>query len=222
MSIISDIDESMRLGDAYFQNENLANVSVDAKVLLKKVKEIAPECTVSLQNYNAMRKANLVRKDQNAEVLDILHSIESAVKAGRYSDEYIASLGREVATLDHFVDEKWKGYIRKEIGTQKDIIDALKVLVSDTQRYVSLNERYKEINYSDAPGDPALLEQIGSYKVLANKMIQELGLEDSILAFFQKLADREVLSLSELTPEVLDWIRENDFEDKFTIKISER
>lgn len=222
MTLIEEIDASTRLGEAYSKSENLAEILSEAKVLLSKIKDSSAECFSVLQDYNSMKKANLLGKSNNSEVLRILSDIRESVNAGEYEADRVITLTRECKSLHDEIEESWKRYIRKEIGTQKDIVDVLQVLISDTQRYVTLKNKYNDIVSVDAPGDENLISQIKTYRVLADQMIKEMDLEDSVLLFFQKLAAREVLPLSELTPDVFKWISNNDFEGKFTIKISER
>ena len=222
MTLIEEIDASTRLGEAYSKSEDLAEILSEAKVLLNKLKESSAECFSVLKDYNSMKKAKLLGKSNNADVMRILGDIRESVNDGEYESDRVFSLIRECNNLHEELEESWKKYIRKEIGTQKDIVDVLQVLISDTQRYVSLKNKYNAIVSSDAMGDENLISQIKTYQVLADEMIKEMGLEDSVLMFFQKLAVREVLPLSELTPEVFKWISTNDFERKFTIKISER
>ena len=57
---------------------------------------------------------------------------------------------------------------------------------------------------------------------LADELIKDLNLKQSILRFFERMADRNVLSLSEMTPDVWAWIHQHHFEDRFTIKISNK
>lgn len=222
MTLVEQIEASTRLGEAYSKSENLAGILSEAKVLLSKIKEASTECLNVLQDYNAMQKAKLLGKSDNAEVMRILGDIRESVNAGEYETDRVITLTRECKSLHEEIEESWKKYIRKEIGTQKDIVDVLQVLISDTQRYVTLKNKYSAIISANTPGDENLISQIKTYRVLADQMIKEMDLEDSVLLFFQKLAAREVLPLSELTPEVFKWITDNDFEGKFTIKISER
>lgn len=222
MTLIEEIDESIRLGDAFGNNAHLADILSDAKVLQQKIKNAEGELISLFQNVKSMKEAGLINGDEISDIVQMLGDIRRDVNAGNYSADKINMALKNAKSEKQDIQEIWDRYLRKEIGSQRGIVETLKVLVEDTQRYLSLFHLYNEIVQYNKPGDKNVLKKIDSYKSLADGMIKELELRPSIMRFFEKMASRNVLSLKEMTPEIWKWIQDNDFEDKFTIKIVEK
>ena len=221
MKIVEKIDQSIRLGEAHSKSESINDLLADAKVLRSKLQGRFADYYSILHNFGVMRKSELIDSDEALDIIDTLKDILKNVQDSRFDDDRLGLLERECNALESEMDSKWKDYIKREIGSQKDIVDALQALIQDTQRYLTLKSKYNDITSTATPGSQEVMGQIKTYKILADKMIQEMGLEDSILLFFKKLSQRQTLPLTDLTPEVLNWISENNFEDKFSIKLSE-
>ena len=111
---------------------------------------------------------------------------------------------------------------KKNRKASRSIVDTLCILVENSQRYNKLVELYNDIKANMRPGNKEALRKIEQYKQLADELIKDLNLKQSILRFFERMADRNVLSLSEMTPDVWAWIHQHHFEDRFTIKISNK
>lgn len=222
MTMIESIAESRRLGDAYLNSARLKEMCSDAKVLSDKIKEKNRDYFMLFRDVKAMQEAGLIEGNVIADIVDMLENLKSSVEDGNYSCDKVNIITRECNRVQENVNNNWNRYVKKEVGTQRDIVETLRVLVEDTQRYLTLNNIYNAIVSSKSPADPEILSKMSTYKMLTDKMIEELELKESIFNFFKKLAVHNVLSLKELSPEVLAWIQENDFEDKFIIKISDR
>lgn len=222
MTLIEEIDESIRLGDAFGNNANLSEVMSDAKILFQKIKSAESEIIGLFQDSKAMKSAGLISGAEISDILEMILQIYSDVNRGDYKADKINIVVKNSQKAEEEIKSIWNRYLRKEIGSQRGIVETLHILVEDTQRYMTLVNLYNTIVGSLHPGDSDILKKIDTYKTLSEKMIKELDLKPSIMRFFEKMASKNVLSLKELTPEIWKWIQENDFEDKFTIKISER
>lgn len=222
MTLIEEIDESIRLGDAFGNNANLSEVMSDAKILFHKIKSAESEIIGLFQDSKAMKSAGLISGAEISDILEMILQIYSDVNRGDYKADKINIVVKNSQKAEEEIKSIWNRYLRKEIGSQRGIVETLHILVEDTQRYMTLVNLYNTIVGSLHPGDSDILKKIDTYKTLSEKMIKELDLKPSIMRFFEKMASKNVLSLKELTPEIWKWIQENDFEDKFTIKISER
>lgn len=222
MTLIEEIDESIRLGDAFGNNANLSEVMSDAKILFQKIKNAESEIIRLFQDSKAMKSAGLISGAEISDILEMILQIYSDVNRGDYKADKINIVVKNSQKAEEEIKSIWNRYLRKEIGSQRGIVETLHILVEDTQRYMTLVNLYNTIVGSLHPGDSDILKKIDTYKTLSEKMIKELDLKPSIMRFFEKMASKNVLSLKELTPEIWKWIQENDFEDKFTIKISER
>lgn len=221
MNIIEAIDESKRLCEMYLNSANLSEMRSDADVLIKKIREKEMDYYLLFNDVKAMKEAGLIDASVLSDMLEVLESIKFNVEKDDYSYDKINLVSKECARIAEDVDIKWSRYVKREVGTQKDIVETLRVLIEDSQRYLTLNSIYSDIISSKTPGSKDVITKMATYKTLSSKMIEELDLKDSIFAFFRKLASKNVISLKELKPEILAWIQENDFEDKFTIKISD-
>lgn len=222
MTLIEEIDESIRLGDAFGNNANLSEVMSDAKILFQKIKSAESEIIGLFQDSKAMKSAGLISGAEISDILEMILQIYSDVNRGDYKADKINIVVKNSQKAEEEIKSIWNRYLRKEIGSQRGIVETLHILVEDTQRYMTLVNLYNTIVGSLHPGDSDILKKIDTYKTLSEKMIKELDLKPSIMRFFEKMASKNVLSLKELTPEIWKWIQENGFEDKFTIKISER
>ena len=222
MTLIDEIDESRRLGDAFGNNAHLSEIMSDAKVLRQKIKDSEIDIISLFQDIKSMKEAGLITGDEILEILEILISINDDVKSGNYQCDKIGIALKNVKREKDNIDNLWNRYLRKEIGAQKGIVETLQVLVEDTQRYLMLTNLYNEIVGNRRPGDSSAMSKIETYKTLSDKMVKDLNLKPSVMRFFEKMASKSVLSLKEMTPEIWKWIQDNDFEDKFTIKIADR
>lgn len=223
MTLIEEIEESIRLGDAFGNSANLSEVMSDAKVLLQKIKESEQDIIGTFQDAKAMKAAELILGDEITDILEILCEIRcDALDRGDYRTDKIGIVLKNSKREHENIEQVWNKYLRKEVGTQKGIVETLHILVEDSQRYTTLTKLYNEIVRNMYPGDKNVLKKIETYKLLSDKLIKDLDLKPSVMRFFEKLASRNVLSLKELTPEIWTWIQDNDFEDKFTIKVSDK
>lgn len=222
MNIIEAIDESKRLCEVYINSASLSEMRSDAKVLSDKIREKEKDYYLLFNDVKAMKEAGLIEANVLNDMLETLESIKHNVEKNDYAYDKINLVSKECARITEDVSVSWSKYIKKEVGTQRDIVETLRVLIEDSQRYLTLNSIYSEIVSSRTPGAKDVISKMETYKKLSSKMVEELNLKNSIFTFFKKLATKNVISLKELTPEILDWIQENNFEDKFTIKISDK
>jgi len=222
MNIIEAIDESKRLCEVYLNSASLSEMRSDADVLIKKIREKEKDYYLLFNDVKAMKEAGLIDATVLNDMLEALESIKHNVEENDYSYDKINLVSKECTRITEDVNARWSRYVKKEVGTQRDIVETLRVLIEDSQRYLTLNSIYSDIVSSSTPGAKDVISKMETYKKLSSKMVEELDLKDSIFTFFKKLAIKDVISLKELTPEILSWIQENDFEDKFTIKISDK
>lgn len=222
MNIIDAIDESKRLCEVYLNSANLSEMRSDADVLIKKIREKEDDYCLLFNNVKAMKEAGLIDATVLTDILDTLENIKHNVEKDDYSYDKINLVSKECARITEDINKRWNSYVKKEVGTQKDIVETLRVLIEDSQRYLTLNTIYSDIVSSSTPGANDIMSKMKTYKKLSSKMIEELDLKDAVFTFFKKLATKNVISLKELTPEILAWIQENDFENKFIIKILDK
>ncbi len=222
MTLIEEIDASIRLGDASGDADNLSSRLSEAKALHKKIKDAEVKIIHLFQDTKAMKKAELVSGNEISGILDLLVKTRTDVNNGHYDDDKInIAINSAKNEKDNIVDN-WNKYLRREIGAQKGIVETLHILLEDSKRYDVLVNLYNEIVGNRRPGDSDVLDKIRSYKSLSNKMVKELNLKPSIMNFFENMARHGVLSMKEMTPEIWKWIQDNKFEDKFTIKIADK
>ena len=222
MTLIEEIDESIRLGDASGDAANLNNKLSDAMALHQKIKDAEVKIIHLFQDTKAMRKAGLASGNEISGILELLVKTRNDVNNGNYEADRVNMALNSVNHENDNIVDNWNKYLRKEIGAQKGIVETLHVLLEDSKRYVVLVDLYNEIVGNRRPGDSGVLDKIRSYKTLSNKMVKELNLKPSVMKFFEKMAKHSVLSMKEMTPEIWKWIQDNNFEDKFTIKIADK
>ena len=223
MALIDEIDESIRLGDAYGRNENLSDVLSDAKALFSKIRDSENEIIRMFQDAKNMKELGLISGSEVSDILNLLiETKEDVLKNADYKSTKYGLILKNVKKEQGDINEIWGRYLQKEIETSKSIVETLHILVENSQRYNTLVGLYNDIKTNMRPGSKEVLTKIEKYKKIADELIKDLNLKQSILRFFEKMADRNVLSLSEMTPEIWDWIHQHHFEDRFTIKISSK
>ena len=220
MTLIEEIEESIRLGDVYGNNTNLAEVLSEAGVLLKKIKESQERIIILFQDASNMRDAGLITDEGISDILDLLSEIYEDVSKNDYKSYKLEIVLKNSNRARNDIDDIWDRYVKREISTQRDIVETLHILMTESQRYITLSNLYNRIKSNACPGNKSIMKDIETYKTLTEKMINELDLKEPILRFFERMAEKKVLSLRDMTPEIWDWIHKNHFEDKFTIKIS--
>ena len=221
MTLIEEIDESIRLGDAFGNNTNLSEILSDAESLLKCINESERDIISLFQDAKNMKAAELISGDEILSVLEILYEVRIDIsEKNEYRVKYFKNASKNTKEISDRIKEVWSRYLLKAVGTQRDIIETLRILINDSQRYNTLVNLYKSIVNYPYPGDRVVFEKIDQYKDLTDKLVKELNLQQSVWRFFERMAEKKVLSLGELTPEIWNWIQKNNFEDKFTIKIS--
>lgn len=90
-------------------------------------------------------------------------------------------------------------------------------ILSELDRLVGILNELKRI----LPQDPVPISMVRETAALMRKKIASLGLENTPLAvadFLKKCATDGGAPLSELTPEIFDWIREQDFAGDLRVK----
>lgn len=221
MTLIDEIDESIRLGDAYGNNTNLAELLSEADVLLKRVQESEEKIVNFFQDAKNMKRAGLIQGEGTSDIIVLLSEVyDDASERNDFKANKFNILLKNINRERDDLNDIWNRYVNKEVSTQRDIVETLHILMEDSQRYITLSNLYNRIKSNIRPGNQSTLTDIRTYQMLADQMIKELNLKGDILNFFERLSERDVLSLKEMTPEIWDWIHQNHFEDKFTIKIS--
>lgn len=223
MALIDEIEESKRLGDAYGRNESLSDVLSEAKALFSKIRDSENEIIRLFQDAKNMREIGLISGNEVLDILNLLiETREDVLKNADYKPNKYGLILKNAKKEQEGINETWRKYIQKEIETSRSIVDTLCILVENSQRYNKLVELYNDIKANMRPGNKEALRKIEQYKQLTDELIKDLNLKQSILRFFERMADRNVLSLSEMTPDVWAWIHQHHFEDRFTIKISNK
>ena len=223
MALIDEIEESKRLGNAYGRNESLSDVLSEAKALFSKIRDSENEIIRLFQDAKNMREIGLISGNEVLDILNLLiETREDVLKNADYKPNKYGLILKNAKKEQEGINETWRKYIQKEIETSRSIVDTLCILVENSQRYNKLVELYNDIKANMRPGNKEALRKIEQYKQLADELIKDLNLKQSILRFFERMADRNVLSLSEMTPDVWAWIHQHHFEDRFTIKISNK
>lgn len=223
MALIDEIEESKRLGDAYGRNESLSDVLSEAKALFSKIRDSENEIIRLFQDAKNMREIGLISGNEVLDILNLLiETREDVLENADYKPNKYGLILKNAKKEQEGINETWRKYIQKEIETSRSIVDTLCILVENSQRYNKLVELYNDIKANMRPGNKEALRKIEQYKQLADELIKDLNLKQSILRFFERMADRNVLSLSEMTPDVWAWIHQHHFEDRFTIKISNK
>jgi len=221
MTLIDEIDESIRLGDAYGRNENLSDVLSDAKALFSKIQDSQKDIIKVFQDAKNMRKIGLISGNEVSDILNLLIEVkEDVLKNADYKSNKYGLIIKNVKKEQEGINEIWRRYLQKEIETSRSIVETLNILIENSQRYNTLVGLYNDIKANMRPGNKEVLIKIKQYKKITDELIKDLNLKQSILRFFEKMADRNVLSLSDITPEVWDWIHQHHFEDRFTVKIT--
>ena len=174
MTLIEEIDESIRLGDAFGNNANLSEVMSDAKILFQKIKSAESEIIGLFQDSKAMKSAGLISGAEISDILEMILQIYSDVNRGDYKADKINIVVKNSQKAEEEIKSIWNRYLRKEIGSQRGIVETLHILVEDTQRYMTLVNLYNTIVGSLHPGDSDILKKIDTYKTLSEKMIKEL------------------------------------------------
>ncbi|MFR3912457.1 MAG: hypothetical protein ACLTYB_15185 [Clostridium paraputrificum] len=136
---------------------------------------------------------------------------------GEYIDmSLIDAITKETNELEQFLKEKWNLYIVSETNGLINTLKTIRSIVNDKPKVDIVVHSIMKDRVA-WPVDNDKLNNINNKKKEAQKLISDLGLNKNISDFIEKIALNQATIL-DLTPEILDWVRNKEFENNIALR----
>ena len=128
----------------------------------------------------------------------------------------IDAITKETNELEQFLKEKWNLYIVSETNGLINTLKTIRSIVNDKPKVDIVVHSIMKDRVA-WPVDNDKLNNINNKKKEAQKLISDLGLNKNISDFIEKIALNQATIL-DLTPEILDWVRNKEFENNIALR----
>lgn len=136
---------------------------------------------------------------------------------GEYIDmSLIDAITKETNELEQSLKEKWNLYIVSETNGLINTLKTIRSIVNDKPKVDIVVHSIMKDRVA-WPVDNDKLNNINNKKKEAQKLISDLGLNKNISDFIEKIALNQATIL-DLTPEILDWVRNKEFENNIALR----
>ena len=145
-----------------------------------------------------------------------LKKLKENLKSEYVDMSLIDAITKETNELEQSLKEKWNLYIVTETNGLINTLKTIRSIVNDKPKVDIVVHSIMKDRLA-WPVDNDKLNNINNKKKEAQKLISDLGLNKNISDFIEKIALNQATIL-DLTPEILDWVRNKEFENNIALR----
>ena len=197
----------------------------------KKAKNDSDYSVLTSDFYESMRKLKYAHEElgytlsENTIQLvdDSLTKVQETIEAGVVDEEVLSSAKTQInRSLNPTLSKEWKDFHGKKINSVVGKLETIGSLVQDKKHIDCIKENI--FNSSDW-GKLSDKVNVSTTKIMrfktsieeVDKIEEELNLNDEIKQFIS-LVTHGKAKITDLNENILSWIKEEDLDDKFTIR----
>ena len=128
----------------------------------------------------------------------------------------ISSIKNMISKLDSSLESNWKAYITARDSEILDMLDIFSQVCNNKREISEITSSIRNMN--SWPIDEAVYQKYENRRLLGEKKINEIHFDAEIEDFLRKVKNQKA-SLLDLKPEILNWIKENNFDKNIMLSI---
>ena len=214
------------------QMDAALNVALNAE---KKAKDEADFKTVVGDFFNTVNKLHqavttmdfTVTTETVQSLEDSIDKLDNVVLAGVVDAESLSAARQQInRKVNPNLTEEWKEYHQKKIKSSISKLDTLGNLadnpgtIATIRANISNGSEWSGLSLSD-DGEHTRIALLKSAIDQIDELEESLNLSDEIKAFIVKVTGRRA-RITDVTPAVIEWIKKESLDDKFTINFKSR
>ena len=121
-----------------------------------------------------------------------------------------------ITKLNYNLQLEWKNYISSHDAEILDMLDIFSQVCNNKREINEITNSIRSMN--SWPLSEVVFNKYENRRTLGEKKISEIHFDKEIEEFLRKVKNQKA-SLIDLTPEILKWIKENDFDKNIMLSI---
>lgn len=200
------------------QDANLIKIELDKynKIVdkLKNIKKSVINYNISLITLNKIN-GNEFNYDNLNRIINEINKYEKDIENGYLDSDRIYKIDKLSKDLEDDLKNKWKDYYLRLTGPLRNTINSLTNISNDLSK-ISIVTNALNPNKVYWPVDDKVEKIINSNIIEGNNIINSLGVNKEIEEFLKKISENKA-TIFDLKPEILEWIKSKNLEDKIAL-----
>lgn len=208
-------NELLSLKEENNQVENRQNDIERAKKKISDIKNTLDKYSISIKNLKKTYGESFDYSDLSA-LYSLVDTLENDFKNDYIDMNLIDKINKQVNDLESSLKEKWKDFYKERTTSIRSTIDSTKNLVPQNDNVNTVLNALNP-NKSYWPVSQRNVDIIESNINTAKNIVNNLGLENDSIKKFISLISSNKATIVDLTPEILEWIKDKKLEDKISL-----
>lgn len=158
------------------------------------------DCSMITQNLESLK-----------EIWTIILEIYSSERVSKNNN-----LKKMITKLNYNLQLEWENYISSHDAEILDMLDIFSQVCNNKREINEITNSIRSMN--SWPLSEVVFNKYENRRTLGEKKISEIHFDKEIEEFLRKVKNQKA-SLIDLTPEILKWIKENDFDKNIMLSI---
>jgi hypothetical protein len=217
LPIVERISEVKARGDAYIEGLSVKARQRQRENFAKVLRPVSSQLRDIAQIEGNMRKFGIIPSDEDifSDYRDLVEDLVAKVKSDDFDIVVLRTADNLGKAIGESLDRTWKRYLEEKIGAVKNTIALLTSITGDTEEVATLRALINTLS-QEIPASDRAMRCLERYLAGANRLIEDLQLNDNIREFLIRLTARNA-TLANMDQEVYDWLMENGFAHKVRI-----
>jgi len=206
---IIDMNTVKELETASADTKKQAASDYNFKLLVKSLEKMIDELQMAVNESDFKPSLNIV-----TVLKGFISSCDKIIAVGAANESTTLFINKESKAIYYNLAEEWMCYYEKATKNILSLLETIKGITPDKRAQYSINKIKKAISWNT---EVANLRYLRDGLDEANRIIDELSLDDNIEAFLRLVGDGKA-TIRDLSQEILEWIAKEQIADKLSIQ----
>lgn len=215
--LLDKIDQVTEIIITAKESTDLSSKNVRMDTLIKELKGIH-KVQKSLIGKKVSLTTHQIKDDTQTNTANHKKSLQELKK--RLKDEIpvaqeLKGMKHELDQIDKQLDTIWQSYVRTDVRRIESSLRIVQGISTEKERIDKILDGLNVLGRIKFEGERSF-DKLNNLVNEGNSIIGDLGLTPSAELFLEKMVKRQA-TIRDLTPDILDWIKEHDLEDSVKI-----
>lgn len=185
--------------------------------------ESVDNMVLSVNKISRASKLNFIPEDSVLNnIEEVLNNLEETIEYGEVDEDLLGRTSGKAKRINAELRSEWNGFYQKQMLTQAGKIKLVSQLSVDKTALNAINNRMNQaaswdnLHTIDSNGKSVFDNYVSSIESL-QQAENDLHLSPGIRSFLSKV-NKGTAGISDITPEIIAWIKEQKLEKVFSIK----
>lgn len=209
---LRETNELLSLKEENNQIEDKQKEIQRAKNRVSDIKSTLNNYSTSIKNLKKTYKENFDYSDLS-DLYRLVDTLEKDFNNNYIDMSLIDKINKYIDSLESALKEEWKDFYKARTTSIRNAVDSTKNLVPQNDD-VSIVLNALNPNHIYWPVSERNINIIEGNIVTAKNIVNDLGLDNDEVKRFIALISSNKATIADLTPDILEWIRDKKLEDK--------